>query len=330
MEIVIDPEFRDLIPPLPYEEFTELEQAIINDGCRDALVVWFNDETLRPVLIDGHHRYQICKKHDVRFETVEKEFDSREDVKIWMIRNQFGRRNLTPYVKTTLALQLEPLLAAKAKQNQVARKGEQAGTSCQKSDNLITPIDTKKEVAKVAGVSHDTVAKVKLINSNQDLINREIIDDLRSNRRSINEVANIIKETKAASINLVQKPVIEEPKQTQPEPAKSVLTEDQARRLTLAMDGVTQIANISNDRVLIDLATQKGIYEKIDRNTVWGNPFVLGDDGDRETVIENYRDYLTKKPSLQRQSQNLRGKILGCWCYPQNCHGHVLIEEFKL
>lgn len=139
-----------------------------------------------------------------------------------------------------------------------------------------------------------------------------------------------VKEAKGVMFDAVQKPIIEEPKQTQPEPVKPVLTEDQARRLTLALDGVSQIANISNDKVLIELATQKGIYEKIDRNTVWGNPFVLGEDGDRKTVIENYRDYLTKKPSLQRQSQNLRGKILGCWCYPQNCHGHVLIEEFKL
>lgn len=139
-----------------------------------------------------------------------------------------------------------------------------------------------------------------------------------------------VKEAKEAVFDTVQKPVINKSRETWPEPPKPVLTEDQGRRLTLALDGVTQIANISNDRVLIDLAIQKGIYEKIDRNTVWGNPFILGDDGDRETVIENYRDYLTKKPSLQRQSQNLRGKILGCWCYPQNCHGHVLIEEFKL
>ena len=73
-----------------------------------------------------------------------------------MIRHQFARRNLTPFVKTTLALQLEPLLAAKAKQNQ---KGGQGGVLlCQNSDKAIEPIDTKKEVAKVAGVSHDTVA----------------------------------------------------------------------------------------------------------------------------------------------------------------------------
>lgn len=70
-----------------------------------------------------------------------------------MIRHQFARRNLTPFVKTTLALQLEPLLAAKAKQNQGARTD-----LCQNSDKSIEPIDTKKEVAKVAGVSHDTVA----------------------------------------------------------------------------------------------------------------------------------------------------------------------------
>jgi hypothetical protein len=63
-----------------------------------------------------------------------------------------------------LSLLLEPLIAAKAKANQVARKGEQAGPSCQKSDKLIDPIDTKKEIAKAADVSHDTVAKVKIIN----------------------------------------------------------------------------------------------------------------------------------------------------------------------
>lgn len=114
------------------------------------------------------------------------------------------------------------------------------------------------------------------------------------------------------------------------EPPKPILTEDQARRLTLALDGVTQLANIRDDKALIDLAIAKGIYEKIDRHTIWGNPFILPDDGDRETVIENYEDYLTKKPSLAKQSHTLKGKILGCWCYPQNCHGHVLIKEFKL
>lgn len=74
-----------------------------------------------------------------------------------MIRHQFARRNLTPFVKTTLALQLEPLLAAKAKQNQSLSEGR-GKKGLQKSANPVETIDTRQEIAKVAGVSHDTVA----------------------------------------------------------------------------------------------------------------------------------------------------------------------------
>ncbi len=44
----------------------------------------------------------------------------------------------------------------RAKANQVDRKGNQAGASCQKSDKLV-PVDTKKELAKATGgrLSHD-------------------------------------------------------------------------------------------------------------------------------------------------------------------------------
>ena len=111
---------------------------------------------------------------------------------------------------------------------------------------------------------------------------------------------------------------------------KPILTEDQARRLDLVMDGFTQVANISKDKGLILLAEERGLYVRIDRNTIWGNPFILDDDGDRETVIENYEDYLTKKPSLQNKANELRGKLLGCWCYPENCHAHALIKGLKL
>lgn len=61
--------------------------------------------------------------------------------------------NLNAAQRSDLALKLTDTYKAIAKQNQVARKGEQAGATCQNSDNL-TPIDTKKEVAKAAGVSH--------------------------------------------------------------------------------------------------------------------------------------------------------------------------------
>jgi hypothetical protein len=200
MAIVIDAEFKALIPPLSSEERSQLETNIIKDGCRDALVVWKN------ILIDGHNRHEICTRNDIGFETIELYFQTRDDVKIWIIENQFGRRNLQPYTKTNLALQLEPLIAAKAKANQVA-SGKEYGKGCQISDKPIVSIDTKKEIAKVADVSHDTVAKVKVINKakEQGKVSPETIAKLHSGEVSINRVARDIKENQSAEKRQTQR-----------------------------------------------------------------------------------------------------------------------------
>lgn len=65
----------------------------------------------------------------------------------------------------------------------------------------------------------------------------------------------------------------------------------------------------------------------IDRSTKWGNPFMIGKDGNRAEVISKYRDYLLSRPDLIAQLPELEGKILGCWCRPEACHGDVLIEQ---
>ena len=108
------------------------------------------------------------------------------------------------------------------------------------------------------------------------------------------------------------------------------MTEDQIRRLNLAKQGYSQVANISTDSALTRAAQEAGIYCQIDRKSIWGNPFILGDDGNRKTVIRSYSDYLENKPSLRRKKHLLRGRILGCWCYPEPCHGSVLIRELAI
>lgn len=62
----------------------------------------------------------------------------------------------------------------------------------------------------------------------------------------------------------------------------------------------------------------------IDRTTPWGNPFVIGRDGDRGQVIARYEQHLLASPGLLAALPQLRGKVLGCWCAPQPCHGDVL------
>ena len=148
----IDVEFQSLIPPLTYEEKKMLEESILSEGCRDAIVVW-ND-----TIIDGHNRYEICTKYNIPFETVNHDFDSRNDAIEWIIKNQFGRRNLPIHERARLALRLKPVIAEKAKEQQGKRTDIP-----QNSAKCSLPIETREEIAKAAGVSHDTIAKVEKI-----------------------------------------------------------------------------------------------------------------------------------------------------------------------
>lgn len=80
----IDPEFKDLIRPLRRKEYLQLEENILDEGCRDPIIIW-ND-----YIIDGHNRYSICTKYSIPFNTVSKDFASREEVIVWICKNQLG------------------------------------------------------------------------------------------------------------------------------------------------------------------------------------------------------------------------------------------------
>jgi len=163
----IDSEFRDLLPPLMDEERERLMTDINKNGCRDPLVVWKEWN----ILIDGHNRYDICTALDLPFEVVEMSFTSRDDVKIWMIRNQLSRRNITDAKRVVLNLMLKPILAAKAKDNQKQSPGtpdKGLQTFGNLSGGTIEPVHTAKEIAKASGVSHETVRKVETVMKTAD------------------------------------------------------------------------------------------------------------------------------------------------------------------
>lgn len=88
--IIIDEEFKHLMPPLGKEAYASLEAGLLKDGCLNALVLW------EGILIDGHNRYEICTKHSIPFETIDMDFPSRDAVHLWIIETQMGRRNLSP------------------------------------------------------------------------------------------------------------------------------------------------------------------------------------------------------------------------------------------
>ena len=89
-KIIIDEEFKALLPALDKDTYALLEENLLQNGCRDSIVLWGN------VLIDGHNRYEICSKHKIPFNTVSRDFASREEALIWIISTQVSRRNLSP------------------------------------------------------------------------------------------------------------------------------------------------------------------------------------------------------------------------------------------
>ena len=95
---IIDPEFRDKIPPLSAEEFSKLKENILTDGeVREPLVLWNN------TIIDGHHRWRIIRAHpEIPYKVKRMEFPDKWAAIVWMCRNQLGRRNLTDGQKTYL------------------------------------------------------------------------------------------------------------------------------------------------------------------------------------------------------------------------------------
>lgn len=194
-------EFRDLIPPLSGDERRDLEESIILYGCRDAIVVW------RGFIIDGHNRFEICERNGVLFQTLDmtEDFETEDEVKQWIIRNQFARRNIDKYQRSVLALQLKEMIAGRAKENQVAsgvdygRGGKvlmNSSKPLEDSPVQMSPqvqserVNTRAEVAKLAGVSEQTIDRVEAIEAEAPELIKQAA---RDNVVSINKAYEITK-----------------------------------------------------------------------------------------------------------------------------------------
>ena len=173
-ELTVDSEFRDLIPPLNEEELKLLEESIVADGCESPLIVW------NGVIVDGHNRYAICRKNEIPFAIQEKDFSSRDDAMLWMLRNQLGRRNLNSYQRVELVLKFEPLVKNAAEQRMMAGKAANPVPTLAQGQ---TKGRTRDHLSEAAGVSHGTFAKAKKLVQSAD---EETKRELRAGKVTVN------------------------------------------------------------------------------------------------------------------------------------------------
>ena len=106
--------------------------------------------------------------------------------------------------------------------------------------------------------------------------------------------------------------------------ASSPLSEQECSLMEAYERGETLVIDMEKHYAVLKRAEAEGRYVRVDRMSKWGNPFEVGKDGDRDHCLDGYELYFTFKRSLHGDLPELRGKVLGCHCYPERCHGSYL------
>ncbi|MCL2403446.1 MAG: hypothetical protein FWC86_04380, partial [Coriobacteriia bacterium] len=208
-DIIIDEELKYLLPQLSEETFAALEANILEHGLRDALVLWEGEEG--SILIDGHNRYEVIKKHDLPFSVVYMNFSSKDEVIVWMIKTQIARRNLTQMQHTLFrGMHYEAEKRIQGTQNQYVQKAN-SETESEKGHSdpfhsstasrlgekyKVSPRTIKRDAQAAAGIiaigEVSSPAKIKVLEESTDITRKQLRDLATAKPDLIAEVATAI------------------------------------------------------------------------------------------------------------------------------------------
>lgn len=220
-ELKIDPELRDLLPPLTSEEYKQLEKNIIENGFdrNFPIMEW------QGFIVDGHNRYDICKKHNIEPIIGTLAYETKEEVMEWMLDIQLGRRNLSPIQKIAITEKYRPIYEKQAKERQATSTG---GSNPQLTPKLVeaekeknrTNNETNTKLSKLAGVGKETYRMgAKILNSGNEKLKQEVL----SGKKSINAG---YKELTGKKENKKEEVKNEIPSTSQIQPPKSKVSEE--------------------------------------------------------------------------------------------------------
>lgn len=194
MDIVVNEELKAYIDPLRPDEYEALERSLLAEGCRDSLVLWGN------VLVDGHNRYGICRKHDLPFNTVQNtRFQSMEDVHLWMIEQHLGRRSVSDFQRGVLALRKREILQERRSRTKPAEEETTAVVEAPPQSPVPDmdapepsakpePLPSRQAIAREARLSNNQVVMIEKI---QKQAAPEVVAAVKSGVLSINAAAAV-------------------------------------------------------------------------------------------------------------------------------------------
>jgi hypothetical protein len=288
----------NIFPPAKPEDFERLKQSIRDNGFDPELPV----TVYQGGVLDGWNRYTACVELGVQptFRT----FEGTDEEALALVMKTNTRRNLSSGQWATIAVEAEEIVgriraAAEAREGGRPKKGEQ-----KPGPKLVQVSEVGKKSAYQIGAAFNT--------------SRTYVNDAARIQKAAPEV---FQKVKAGKMSMQDATRIVRAIPTEP------WLDDERERQQAVESGEAVLANASRDKNLIQWAAGKGLEVRIDRGTVFGNPYVLGEDGDRNEVCNAYGEhYLPHKRSALRQIGSLRGKVLVCHCFPERCHGLELLR----
>ena len=225
-KLKIDPELRDLLPPLTDEEYKQLEKNIVENGFDKnfPIMVWHD------FIVDGHNRYEICEKHKIDFVYGNLGYETKEEVMEWMLDIQLGRRNLSPIQRIAIAEKYRPIYEKQAKERQATSTG---GINPQLTQNFVeadrnknrSDNETNAKLAKIANVNRETYRQAKrVLDSDNENLKQRVLSGETAISTGYKELIGK-KENKKVEDNNVTITTIQ-PTITSPTPQKTQISDE--------------------------------------------------------------------------------------------------------
>ena len=253
-------------------------------------------------ILDGWNRWTACLELKITPPT--RQFEGSDTEAIAFVMRTNKRRNLNSGQWACIAADADDLLVMI--RLTVESEGRKKMSEAKQVGQKIVPVEQDRHTDKTA------TKAAELFNTNRTYVNQAV-------------------KMKTAAPEVFEK--VKAGKMTMQDAAKAVRAiptdpwlDDEKERKAEVKAGNAVVANAQRDKNLIQWAESKGLAVRVDRGSLFGNPFILEADGDRNAVCDAYaKHYLPHKPSISAALNGLRGKVLICHCYPERCHASALI-----
>jgi hypothetical protein len=202
------------------------------------------------------------------------------------------------------------------------------GAILPESERQVRPLtnlepEIQKEVWKEVVETHGeniTAAKVQSVVNDWKPVNQEIKEVKNKPMFAISTPEELLKKAKEVAKERaeVKRQIIDQKGSTE------VIPLEDLELINRMKNGETVVLNMNTNFHAMKWAKDNNRFQQIDRWSDWGNPFLIGGDGNRDTVCDSFKVYFNLKLELNQKVKQLKGKALGCHCYPLRCHGEHL------